>query len=373
MKDVSTPEILSPVTSPVNFFALLLVILLGLDFLDFPYEATKTCGANGYWPLLGAFCLVALPLILLLKLMQRRFPHQDLTAAALQVLGKPLGLAGNMIFLSCFVFWLILAIRDGSELVLAYFLNRTPVWAVIGIFLIGVGYVAFNGLAPVLRLAAFVLIPTVIFRFVMQIFALQGLKHTYLLPLVARPPLDYLTGVLYMANVFLPIAAVFLIYPLAPKRAKLGIPFLSASFIAALSFLLGILGAIGSFSAELVPRFAWSEFATIQQINIPFLVLEQVGLIFLVIWITMFFSATSFYFSAVARSLGQHFPVLHYRWIIAGLLVLVFTGTMLFPDAITAHNMFTLYRRWLALPVSVYPWFVYLIALIRGKKGKIEV
>ncbi|HEX3048752.1 MAG TPA: GerAB/ArcD/ProY family transporter [Bacillota bacterium] len=373
MKDVSAPELLSPVISPVNFFALLLVILLGLDFLDFPYEATKTCGPNGYWPLLAAIFLFALPLILLLVLMRRRFPSQDLTETALQVLGKPLGMAGNLVFLSSFVLWLILAVRDGSELVLAYFLNRTPVWAVIFIFLIGIGYVALNGLAPVLRLAAFVLIPTVIFRFLMQVFALQGLKSNYLLPLFARPPLDYLTGGLYMANVFLPISAVFLIYPLVQKPGKLGIPALSAGFIAALSFLLGVLGAIGSFSAELVPRFAWSEFATIQQINVPFLVLEQVGLIFLVIWLTMFFTATSFYFSAVARSLGRQFPALNYRWIVAVLLVIVLTGTLLFPDAITAHNMFTLLRRWLALPVFVYPWFVYLVALLRRKKGKIEV
>jgi spore germination protein len=369
MKNVSAPELLSPVTSPVNFFALLLVILLGLDFLDFPYEASKTCGPNGYWPLLVSFCLYALPLIFLLVLMRRRFPQQEVTAVALQVLGKPLGMAGNLIFLSCFVLWLILAIRDSSELVLAYFLNRTPVWAVIGLFLTGVGYVAINGLAPVLRLAAFVLIPAVLFRFTMQIFALQGLKHSYLLPLFSRPLMDYLTGGLYMANVFLPIAAVFLIQPLVKKPGKLGIPALSATFIAALSFLLGIFGAIGSFSAELVPRFAWSEFATIQQINIPFLVLEQVGLIFLVIWITMFFAATSFYFSAVARSLGKQFPAFNYRWTVAGLLILVLAGTLLFPDAVTAHTMFTIFRRWLALPVFIYLWAVYLIALLRGKKG----
>lgn len=372
MKDVSTPELLAPVTSPVNFFAILLVILLGLDFLDFPYEATKTCGPNGYWPLLVAFCLAALPLILLLNLMHRRFPNQDLTAAAIQVLGKPMGLAGNLVFLSCFVIWLILAIRDSSELVLAYFLNRTPVWAVIGLFLTGVGYVAINGLAPVLRLAAFVLIPTVLFRFTMQIFALQGLKSTYLLPLFARPLLDYLGGGMIMANVFLPIAAVFLIHPLVKKPGKLGIPALSAVFIAALSFLLGLLGAIGSFGAELVPRFAWSEFATIQQINIPFLVLEQVGLIFLVIWIVMFFVATSFYFSAVARSLGQQFPAFNYRWTVVVLLCLVMTGTLLFPDAITAHTMFTIFRRWLMLPVFVYPFIVYLTALLRGKKGECQ-
>jgi len=172
-----------------------------------------------------------------------------------------------------------------------------------------------------------------------------------------------------MANVFLPITAIFLVYPLVKKTGKLTLPALAAGFIAALSFLLGVLGAIGSFSAELVSRFAWSEFATIQQINIPFLVLEQVGLIFLVIWIIMFLVATSFYFSAVARSLCQQFPVFNYRLTALALLVLVFIGTMLFPDAITAHSIFTLFRRWLMLPVFVYPFIVYLMALIRGKKG----
>ena len=83
----------------------------------------------------------------------------------------------------------------------------------------------------------------------------------------------------------------------------------------------------------------------------------------------MFFVATSFYFSAVARSLGQQFPVFNYRWTVIVLLVLVFTGTMLFPDAVTAHYMFTMFHRWLMLPVFVYPFAVYLIALIRGKKG----
>lgn len=365
MKD----ELLSPVTSPVNFFALLLIILLGLDFLDFPYEATTTCGPNGYWPLLVAFCLVALPLILLLNLMHRRFPDQDITAAAVQVLGKPIGMIGNILFLSTFVCWLILAVRDSSELVMVYFLNRTPLWAVIAFLLVGIGYVVLHGLAPVLRLAAFILIPTVFFRFTMQIFALQAMKTTYLLPLFARPPVDYLRGGMFMANVFLPITATFLIYPLVKKSDKLGKSSLSAVTIASLSYLLGIIGAIGVFGAELTLRFAWSEFATVHQINIPYLVLEQVGLIFLIIWMTMFFVATSFYFSIVARALRQQFPVFNYRWTVAVLIILVMTGTMLFPDAITAHTMFTLFRRWLMLPAAVYPLIVYVIALLRGKKG----
>lgn len=364
MKD----ELLSPITSPVNFFALLLVILLGLDFLDFPYEAAKTCGPNGYWPLVIAYFLIALPLIILLVLMQQRFPNRDLPAVALQVLGKPIGTIGNLLFLSCFIFWLILAVRDGSELVLVYFLNRTPLWSIIALLLIGIGYVILHGLSPVLRLAAFVLIPTVLLRFMMQLFALQGMHVSYLLPLFARPLPDYFRGGLFMANVFLPITSAFLIQSMVKKPVKLGIPSLWAVTIAAFSFMLGIIGALGVFSAELTPRFAWSEFATVQQINMPFLVLEQVGLIFIIIWLTMFFVAASFYFSVVARALCQQFTALNYRWTVPALLLLVFVGTMSFPNAITAHTMFTLFRRWLMLPVSIYPLLVYVAAIFRRKE-----
>lgn len=369
MKNARMPELLSPVTSVVNLFALMLVILLGLDFLDFPYDAAKICGSNGYWPLLVAFCLVALPLALLLHLMHRRFPNQDLMAVATQALGKPLAWIGNLIFLSCFVIWLVMAIRDSGELVLIYFLNRTPVWAVISLFLIGVGYVAINGLAPALRLAAFILIPTIFFRFLMQLFALQGLKVTNLLPLFALPPLDYFRGGLALANVFMPMTAIFLIHPLLKKPDKLGIPALCAAAIASCSFFLGIIGAIGVFGAELTQRYAWSEFATVQQINITYLVLEQVGLLFLVIWISMFFVSTSFYFAIVARSLQQQFPVLNYRWTVVGLLILVLIGILSFPNGLIAHSVFTVLRRWLILPAGVYPLIVYTVAVIRGKRG----
>jgi spore germination protein (amino acid permease) len=366
MKD----ELLSPVTSSANFFGLLLVILLGLDFLDFPYEAAKTCGPNGYWPLLVAFFLIALPLVFLLVLMHRRFPNQDLTAVAVQVLGKPVGTIGNLFFLSCYIFWLVLAIRDGSELILVYFLNRTPLWAIIALLIVAIGYVVMHGLAPVIRLAAFVLIPTVFLRFLMQIFALQGMHSSYLLPLFARPVLDYLRGGVFMANVFFPLTTVFLIHPLVKKPNKFGAPSLWAVAIASISFMLGIVGSLGIFSAELAPRFAWSEFATVQQINIPFLVLEQVGLIFIIIWLTMFLVATSFYFSIVARALRQQFPAWSYQWTVAILLILVFIGTLLFPNAFTAHTMFTLFRRWLMLPVCIYPLIVYLTAILRGKEGR---
>src|SRR5690242_8938753 len=146
-------EALAPPTTPVNFFALLVVILLGMDFLDLPYDAVKNCGPSGYWPFLISVCLAALPLVFLVVLMQRRFPNKNLIATTKQVLGKPASMIGNIVFLGAYTIWLILTIRDSCNLVLIYFLNRTPLWAIVIFLLLGIGYIAINGLKPVIRLA----------------------------------------------------------------------------------------------------------------------------------------------------------------------------------------------------------------------------
>jgi len=362
-------QALSPPISPVNIFALLVVALLGLDFLDLPYDASSFCGPSGYWTIVISFCLMVLPLVLLAVLLQRRFPGENIISAAKSTLGKPLSMVGNLLFLGAYLTWITLAIRDSSTVLINYFLNRTPVWALVVLLLLSIGYIIINGLKPVLRLAAFICLPMLFFRFLMQIFALQGLKPDLLLPVFSASPVSYLKGALATANAFFPLTIVFLIYPLNTKPQKLHIPVLSAATISLLSFFLGIIGAIGVFGAELTQKFNWSEFVAVQYIYITFLVLEQVGLLFLVIWTSLFFVATAFLFSVVAKGLRQQLPFLDYQWTCIGLLLLVGTAVLLFPNDFISRTIFTEYRRWLILPVAVYPLLVYIVSIIRGKKA----
>ena len=362
-------EALSPPTTPVNVFALLVVALLGLDFLDLPYDASSFCGPSGYWTIVISFGLMVLPLVLLAVLLQRRFPKENIISASKSALGKPLSMVGNLIFLGSYLTWITLAIRDSTTVLINCFLNRTPAWALVVLLLLGIGYIIINGLKPVLRLAAFICIPMLFFRFLMQIFALQGLKPDLLLPVFSASPVSYLKGGLATANAFFPLTTVFLIYPLNTKPQKLPIPVLSAATISLLSFFLGIVGAIGVFGAELTQRFNWSEFIAVQHIYITFLVFEQVGLLFLVIWASLFFVAAAFIFSVVAKGLRQQFSFLDYRWTCLGLLLLVGTAVLLFPNDFISRTVFTEYRRWLVLPVTVYPLLVYIVSVIRRKRA----
>jgi hypothetical protein len=84
-------------------------------------------------------------------------------------------------------------------------------------FLAGVGYIAYDGLFSISRLAGFLVIPAVSFRVIMQLLALQGLNTTQLLPVFSASIPDYLKAGLSMVSLFNPLIGILVIYPLLKK------------------------------------------------------------------------------------------------------------------------------------------------------------
>jgi spore germination protein (amino acid permease) len=354
--------------SPVMLFTLLFVAILGIDFLVSPYDAARTCGSSAYWAVLAALILV-LPLIFLLILFQRRFPTENLFEVAFRVLGRPLGTFGNILYLGFLGAYLIIMQRHTVEFLTAYLLDRTPGWVTSLAILGGVGYIAINGLSAVSRLAAFILIPTALFRAGMKLLALQGLNPMHLLPLFSVPLVKYLEGGLALASALIPLGAGFLLYPLVKKPQKIGLVALSATGGTTLFLLLSIIGTVGVFGGEVSAEFNWPVFELVRRINFPYFVLEQVGLLLIIVWFTMFFAAAAFFFYILAAGLKQQFSFLNYRWTVTGLLIFTFITGLMFPNLSSNMRILMGYRRWALIPVMVYPLLVYLAALVRGYRG----
>lgn len=361
-KNSSTTPIL-----PSVFFALLVASLSGADFLSLPHDAAKIMGPSGSWGVLaaGAYALIFIGLILLIK---RRFPNQNIVKTSSDVLGKPLGAFGNLIFLAIFFCWLIIGVRDAGELVLTYLLVRTPFWVVEIFFLACFGYISVHGLSAVTRMASFIVLPALLFRFFMTVLGYQDFTLSHILPIFSAEPAAYFHGGLVLAHAFLPLGIILLIYPQLSKSQKLIPVSLGAAGVAVLLFLTTVVGNIGVFGAALTERFAWPNLVMVHRISIPYLVLEQVGLLFLIVWLTFFLIAGSAYFAVVADGLKQQFPKLNFRWTVIGLLVLVGGLDLLIPNSAIVNWLFDLVRNWIFLPVAVYPLLIYAIALLRRVK-----
>lgn len=355
--------------TPGTFFATILVLFLGFDSLTIPEVATKICGPSGYWtPFITVIMLI--PLFWLIFWVQRRFPESNLFEVSFPALGKPMAILGNLIFLSTFYGWLILAIRDSMDLVQVYLLNRTPLWTLVLIFLAGAGYIAINGLSAATRLAAFIAIPTIISRTGLKVLSLYSMTATYIQPVFSARPWDYLHGGAALIYNFLPLATIFLIYPLLIKAKSFRKLVIGATGGATLFFFLAIISTIGIFGVKFTLQYIWPNLAAVTQINFPFLVLEQVGLLFLIIWLTMFFAAVAFYLVIIGDGIKAQFPGMNYNLISVGLLIAVGIGSMLFPNSIAVHQAFKNWRQALALIALLYPFIVYFVAILKGVGGK---
>ncbi|HEX2953527.1 MAG TPA: GerAB/ArcD/ProY family transporter [Bacillota bacterium] len=352
-------------------FATLLVALMGANFLDLPYGAARYGGPSGYWSVGIAFILF-IPVVFLAIALHKRFPDQNLFEVAPEIIGKPLAFIGNLLFLAPFFVQLVLALRDGSDLNHLYLLNQTPLWAVVIVILFCVGYVTLGGLSSIVRFMNFLLIPNFILRLIMEILTFQTMKATHLLPLFSETPGRYLIGGLLLNGYFLPVTAVFLLSNRIKKPAKFGPAIFGALGGIFPIYLLAFIGTVGNFGAEYTQSFAWSEVVATNHINIPYLILEQVGLIFLILWITTFFATMTLVVYTLGSGLKSQIRALNYRWTVVGVLAVAGVGAMLFPNSIVVREAFTAIRPWLMLPVTVYPILVYLVAVMRGIRGGLQ-
>ncbi len=351
-----------------TLFAVIVVTIIGTNFLDLPYYAAKYGGPSGYWSVLIAFILIS-PVVLLVVAFKNRFPDQNLFEAAPGVIGKPLALVGNMLFIGSFLFYVSLAIRVEADLVGTYILNRTPVLVIILILLASIAYLVINGLTAVSCFTAFLLIPVYGFRLLMELLSLQKIELTSLLPLFSQTPGQYLIGGMSLTGYFLPITAMFLLSNRLQKPVKLDSVLFGVLGVIFPLFLLSFIGTVGIFGVEYTQSFNWPELNATNHVNIPFLGIEQLGLLLKIVWLTSFFATTAFYIYIVTSGSKQQFPALKYRWIAIVILVLVGVIGLSIHSDIAVHQLFTQTRPWLMIPVTVYPLLVYIIALLRGKRG----
>ncbi|NLG84587.1 MAG: endospore germination permease [Firmicutes bacterium] len=355
--------------APEAIFALLFLALSGMEFLAAPYGAVRILGPSSYWAVVVGMIL-AMPVLVLARAWRRRFPGKNLRAVATAALGRPLGVIGNLLFLAVYLIWLVVAVRDAGDLVLAYLLDRTPLWVVVGFFLLGMLYVVANGLSTIFRLAEFVLIPALALRLLMSLVSLQGMEISHLFPAFSAPLLAYLRAGLDLFRTFLPLAALFLLGDLLPGPEGLFRNASLATGSATAILFLDALGAVGVFGADLAGELAWPGLAAIHHVSFPYLLVEQLGLLFLIVWLVTFFVAASFYLHLVAAGLTDAFPRLPYSWTTVGLALLVAFGGLILPNAAVVRTIFDGLRRFAMLPAAGYPFLVYFVAVLRGLGGR---
>lgn len=300
---------------PWLYLALLIIPTIAFGLLNMPHYAAKVMGANGYWAELIAAVFV-LPGIAAIYFLAKRFPGQTIIQQGNSILGPFLGRLTGLIYLGGCLLILTMTTRDIANMVGTFFLDRTPTYAISLVILGFAAFTSSRGIETVARLAAFVMIPALIVLLGLTVAGFQNVKWTYVLP-IASPNLgDYFKGGLAVVYIYylLGASAISIIF-LKPLK---NFPRIAGGVLLSLAIFYAIyaIGSIGMFGHRYILRYAWPGLEFVHNIDFPYFLLEQAGLLLLIDLIALIIVGTGYLYYTTALGFAQISRFLDYKgWV----------------------------------------------------------
>lgn len=351
---------------PGLLFMVLYISMFGYGVMQSIYVAAKYMGNNGYWGFLLAF-VMTIPVIALICYLGRRFPRQSIIEYLPRVFGTVLGKLLGFIYLVFIMGLMIWASRTISEEISTYFLSRTPMWALLFLFLVVSTSVAHQGIEGVTRLAAFIFPVTFFFSIIAIIFSFQNFQLDNIRPIFLIEGLKIPYGSLQTFFPFIPLLTVLMIYPYLTEKQKGFKVITGATSLTFVVIFLVILSGIGNYSAAGALRYSWPVLELTRKANLPF-ILQSFGLFFGATWLSQVLVATGFFYFILSEGIAELLNVLNYKWFTLILFPLTYI-LLLLPSGVIDIRLVFPYIRIAGFAITLgLPLVILVVALLR-KRG----
>ncbi|MFC4807847.1 GerAB/ArcD/ProY family transporter [Paenibacillus sp. GCM10023250] len=317
-------------------FVLYILIHLGLIFFLYPRYIIMSAGEGHWVEILLNFGIHMLTIVVYMAGIGYS-GDQDITGLFFRA-GKTVAfliLVPLALYLSVSA---VLVVRILAEVVIVVFLSKTPVWALVALFLTVSGYIASKGLGMLLRtsvLMSFFCLPVILFIIAVSF---QNVDWRYGFPL--RSDFSFFSDKNYWQSLH-PIAAGFSFLGFVKPKAT----FRKSRIIWAAALLCPFF-----FFAVYIPLLTFGQ-ATASTFDFPFSValdsLYYSWIIFDKVTIFFLFSLANFAMLYVAVALWQPVRIVH-RWfpafkpvyILLALLAAAFVSCLCIPDWNTVEHIF---------------------------------
>lgn len=348
-------------------FNIMFSSLFGYGVISSPFVAAKYMGSNGYLGIILALPLT-IPVVLSAVRLDKRFPGKSIIEYSPLVCGKILGKGIAFLFLLFLLLITAWATRQISELDNVYFLNRTPLWAIVILVLFSSAYIAYKGIEAITRLAAFIFPVAAVFIFLAAAFSFQGFKLDNVRPVFYTQGLQLPLGAVQMFYVFFPLAALFMFYPYLTERRKGFKAVFAAVLLASTAILIFVVSGIGTYGAAGVIRYSWPVLDLTRKANLPF-ILQSFGLFFAVTYFSQISLAIAGLYYSLALATTQLLGILNYKWFILIWFPAIVFLTLAPPSVLDMLYMFNYIRPAGFLIVFGLPLLIWLLAVLL-KRGE---
>ncbi|HEX3046925.1 MAG TPA: GerAB/ArcD/ProY family transporter [Bacillota bacterium] len=356
--------------SPLLLFAVMITSLFGYGLFHTSSNAAAAMGGNGYMAVLLS-TLAIIPVIYALFSLQRRFPGKSIMEYAPLLIGRiPALIIHTVIWCSAFIYMVLIG-RDASIMVNTYFLDRTPVWMIMLSGFGGIVYLTYHGIKSIARYCSFILIPATTVLVILFLLGFSNIDLRLALPILSPRVGDYFHGGVSVMYLFFPVIHLWILLAFIKdtelKEAR-KITFWGFGIIAVI-FFVETFGAIAALGPYGITRYTWDSMEYVHIIHLPFLILEQAGLVMLIAWIAKIYGAVSVSYWLVAYSVSRIFRQLKFKSTILVLapVYFVFLLIPLTPRQILLTEQ--LIQRIGILLFLPYPLILWLLMVLGARKG----
>lgn len=354
--------------SPGLLFMVMYVSMFAYGIMQPLYVAAKYIGNNGYWAFLLAF-IITIPVIVLICLLGNRFPNKSIIQYLPEIFGTIMGKFLGFFYLALIMVLMLWASRAISEEISVYFLNRTPMWASMLLFLVVSSYVAHQGIEGVTRLAAFIFPVTFLFGLVALLFSFQNFQLANIRPIFLIDGLKIPIGSIHIFYPFIPLLTVLMIFPYLTEKQKSFKVVAGATALVFGVIFLAILSGIGNYSAPGLLRYSWATLELTRKASLPF-VLQTFGLFFAATWLSQALVGTGFFYYVLSEGMAELLNVLNYKWFTLILFPVTYLLLLLPSGVVDVRYVFP-YIRVIGFALTIgLPLIVLIMALLRNRGVK---
>jgi spore germination protein len=362
-------------------FTLLYSTIFGAGVLSLPRSVGESAGNDMIWVILLSGVVVAILVYLMTRLCQR-FPGMTLVQFAPYILGsrkrKWVGYVISFPFLLMVALFFVMGtasvVRIFGETVVTTMLPRTPVEAVMLIFLLAAAFGAGSDLGVIAKLNEF-LFPITLIPFLSMIYALfQSGEITNILPLFQLDPMVLPKALMGGAFAFagFQVVMIFSGFYQQPEKMK------KANMISILAitisywYLCAI--SLSVFGIDEVKNLMFPVLEVAKVVKMEDILFERIESAILSIWLVAGYTSVVNLFSALVQIIIEYFRLSErYRRWIAFLAIPVFLYLALIPENTQEVGIYAdrigLYDGVISV---IIPVVLLLVAVIRKKKGEVR-
>ncbi|MGE7907250.1 GerAB/ArcD/ProY family transporter [Peribacillus sp. NPDC094092] len=321
---------------------MILVILytLGDSILVLPSIVTTEAEQDGWVSGIIGVTIAPLLVVFLYDALRKRYPDSTLVEYSQKILGKWLGMAVSLLFISYFFITTATYLSEIGDFMISHIMPDTPVQVIMILFMSVVLMAARLGLEPLARSAEIFFPFVVLLISILIILLLPEIKFQNLQPVGEGGLKQVIRGSIpFIVFPFIEPVAILMILPFVSQQDKIRKSLFVGQLLAGSVLIVITMLAILVLGAESTARQNYPIYMLAKKINIGDFMTRLEALL-AVIWFITIFIRFSMFFYVTVLSLAQTLKLQDYRPLVFPFGILLISFTLIMTPNIVHYSKF---------------------------------